>query len=181
MQENNYVIVDGELYHYGVPGMRCGKRKAMRIENRATRKYKKAGVNLGKADYWKQSGNKTYKTYNAGAKTLENQSKKFEQKGNAIGAELAKRSASALREKGKSARAEKYALADRYSKKAEKNKEKAAKYTTKKRVDLGNKKIEGIIGESRKKGYEYAKGSERYGREQDMKEAYARAKKYGRR
>lgn len=43
----DYVIVDGELYHYGVPGMKWGQRKSTSgVENAYSRKIAKKAKNL---------------------------------------------------------------------------------------------------------------------------------------
>lgn len=39
--DNNYVIYNGELYHWGVKGMRWGVRRAQKRTNRIDRKAKK--------------------------------------------------------------------------------------------------------------------------------------------
>lgn len=150
MWEYNYT---NELYHHGVKGMKWGKRKAQRLENKVGRKYKKAGVALGKSDYYKSEGDKAYKSHNSTAKAFEKQAKVFESKGNMLRAELARKSAASIRERGANIRAENQKMADRYAKKAEKNKEKASAFATKKRVDIGKNKINSIMSESRKKGY----------------------------
>ena len=166
----NYVIANGELYHHGVKGMKWGHRKAVRLENKVSRKYAKAGQNTGRAEYYRDKSNSTKAKYESVAKLFDKQAKKSDSKGSIFAAEAARRTATAMRNKGDKAKAQSDERAAYYEKKASRNMQKASTYATKKRVDLGKSRVDSILKDNKKKGYDYAKASDEWQQEQDRKE-----------
>ena len=106
MWEYNYTQDNNELCHYGVPGMKWGKRKA-----------------------------------------------KTEYKSKSIKSALARK-------------------AKKQFKKDEKSKEKASEFATKKRVDIGKKKIDSILSESRKKSFESTARTESALKDKQIRDKY---------
>ena len=48
---NDYILIDGELYHYGVPGMKWGHRKSTSgVENSYSRRIAKKAKKLNEAE-----------------------------------------------------------------------------------------------------------------------------------
>lgn len=68
--ENNYVLCNGELYHYGVPGMRWGVRRAQRRANRIERKGARKGWSSDAIDVGKIRAKKVKQMSNAELKKL---------------------------------------------------------------------------------------------------------------
>lgn len=167
---SNYVIVDGELCHYGVKGMKWGQRKAQRYEARTARKFARAGNRQGIANYYRDKGNEIAKKHNRTAEVFDKQAKKSEAKGEYFKAEASRRAAEAIRARGANQKASNDSLAAYYENRASRITEKASAYATKKRVNLGKKKIDSILSESRAKGYKNAKLSDEASREWELQE-----------
>ena len=161
----DYIVIrkDDELMHYGVKGMKWGVRN--RREMTVAKKYARAGRTKGAADYYRSEGAKAYKKHNESAKVLDKMAKKHEAEGSYIKADLARRSASALRARGANIKASNDAKANAYMKKAEKLTEKANVFASKKKVDLGKKTLNNILKDSSKKGHDRAKSANDYERE----------------
>ena len=147
---------DNELYHHGVKGMKWGVRRARRAEG----KYAKAGKARGAADYERSKGAEVMKKHENAARTLERAAGSQTSKGNGMRAIAAQSSAAAIRARGARVKAERDREAARYDKRANRLTEKANSYATKKRVDLGKAKVDKILKESRKKGFENARLTE---------------------
>jgi hypothetical protein len=158
-----------ELYHYGVPGMKWGKRKA-RYEARTTRKLSRAGRIQGQAQYHRDKSAKIVDSHNRTASVLDKQAKTYEKKGGYIKAELTRRAASAIRKRGLNASASSDQLASYYENRAKRLVGKADKYASKKHVSLGKSRVNSIMKDSKKKGYELSKRSEDYRKEQKLRE-----------
>ena len=165
----NYVITsNGELYHYGVPGMKWGRRKA-RLENRTSRRFARAGRIQGRAEYQRSRAAEIMRKHDSAAIALEKQAKAYDKQGGHIKAEIARKSAEAIRQRGVNAKANNDSEAARYEKKANKALEKANKYATKKNVDLGKKRVNSILNDAKKKGYESEKSIDEFDREQNLR------------
>ena len=161
-----------ELMHYGVKGMKWGQRRAQKYEARTARKYARAGKSAGYAEYQRNKGSEAYKKHAQGASVLEKAAKQYDAKGNVFKAEAARKAASALRTRGENVRARYDSDAARYERKAQRITEKASTYATKKRVDLGKSRIDSILKESKKKGYESAKLTEENMRQYDIEKRF---------
>lgn len=168
MWQYNYT---SELYHHGVLGMKWGKRRQARLERKVERRYSRYGKKLGMSDYYKDEGKKVYNDHDTRAQAFDKQAQHLESQGHYLIADSAKRSASGLRSRGLNLKAQQDSTAKRYEIRAEKLKEKANKYATKKRVDLGKARIDAIINSSRQKGYKKASVNEEMAREREMEEA----------
>ena len=166
---NNYNPAE-ELIHYGVKGMKWGRRRAQRYEARTTRKYARAGRNSGFAEYERNKGAEAYKKHAHGASVLEKAAKQYEAKGNVFKAEASRKAASALRARGANVRAQHEAEAARYERKAQRITEKASTYATKKRVDLGKSRIDSILKDSKAKGINAAKERDEIARQWEIEE-----------
>lgn len=164
----DYMIVNGELYHHGVKGMKWGVHK--RRDLKVAKRFAKVGKKRGAADFYREQGNTAYKKHNENAAVLEKTAKKYEQKGSYIKAQAARKAAEAVRARGENIRASNYATADKYMKKADKLNQKASAYATKKRVDLGKKKIDYILKESAKKGYNREKRFDEIAKESNLRD-----------
>ena len=164
---SNYTIVNGELYHYGVKGMKWGRRKAVA---KAERKYARAGKHLGKADYYREKGDNAYQQHERNAKVFDKAAKKYESQGSVFKAEASRKAAAALRQRGANVRAESIKVAESWTKSGNKLNQKADKFATKKRCDLGKAKIDSIMKESKKKGYNSAKNIDTAQREAEIEE-----------
>lgn len=173
MSTNNYIVTsnggfisEAELYHHGVKGMRWGHRKARRVE----RKLRRAGKKLGAAEYERDKGNEAYKKHEANAKVFDKAAKKYESEGKYFRAEASRKSAAALRARGANVKAQRDEAAAYLERRGNKLKEKASTYATKKRVDLGTKKVNSILNSAKQKGYESRKSSEEVYNEQSLRD-----------
>lgn len=153
--------MNNEIYHYGVKGMKWGKRQA-RLENRAIRKFARVGKKLGEADYERSKGAEEYKKHDDAAKVFDKTARKMESQGNYFRAEAARKAAAALRTRGENLKRSRDEGAAYLEKRAAKMQEKATKFATKKNVDLGKKKINSILGENKQKGFESRKNTEEF-------------------
>jgi hypothetical protein len=167
---NDGLVNADELAHYGVPGMRWGHRKAMRLEKRTTRRFAKAGRTQGMSDYYRDKAAEIRRKHDSMAAALDKKAKQYDKQGGAVKAEVTRRAAEALRKRGMNASASDAASAARYAKKTEKLLAKANKYADKKHVDLGKNKINSIIKESKKKGYDREKNLNEWQKEMELEE-----------
>lgn len=164
--DNNYVLYNGELYHYGVPGMKWGKRKQRKLAN----KYYRAGKAKGQMQYYKDQSAAIYKKHNDIATAFDKSAKKYESQGSYFKAEASRKVAAALRKRGENARAKSDAIAAKYEKKFTKLNEKASAYATKKRTDLGKKNVDKIMNYAKQKSYEKTQSRETRAREAELQE-----------
>ena len=170
---SNYIISNGELYnadelmHYGVKGMKWGVTN--RREYKVAKRFAKMGRRQGQADYYRKTGDAAYKKHDENARVLEKTAKQWESKGSHIKAQLARKSAEAIRARGENIRSANYATAGKYQNKADKLESKANKYASKKKVNLGKKTLDTVLNDSRSKGYERTAKAADYQREENLK------------
>ena len=142
-----------ELYHYGVKGMRWGVRN--RRELKVAKKFAKAGRKQGEADFYRKEGDVAYKKHMGTVNALNKTAKRLESEGKYLRAEATRKAASSIKSRGENIRANNYAHAERYIKQSQKLNEKATKYATKKKVNLGKKTLDSILSESKTKGFNW--------------------------
>ena len=133
----NYIITNGELYHYGVPGMKWGKRKAIKKLSRIERRYQKY---QDAADRYKLARDTAMVGRDTAKTGLSKASNAIGAKSGKIGT-LAKQASMTLT-KTADRKAVKYALKNgqKYlaaQQKADKWKKKLDKVAEKKNIDLG--------------------------------------------
>jgi hypothetical protein len=163
-------MTEYELYHYGVKGMKWGHRKQLRLENRVSKRYARVGRKLGEAEYERSRGAEEYKKHETSAKAFDKAAKQYEKNGNFLRAEASRKAADAIRQRGENIKRQRDEAAAYLEKRAAKMQEKASSFATKKRVDLGQKKINSILGESKKKGFNDARELEDFQRENELRE-----------
>ena len=172
-----------ELYHYGVLGMKWGRRKYQnkdgsltpagekryaKLEKKVSKKYAKAGRKAGEAAYQRDKGDREYEQHKKAASAFDKAAKKYEKEGNYFKAEASRRASEAIKTRGENKRAERYEMADYYMKRSNKLKEKANTFATKKKVDMGKSKVDSILKQSKQKGYENAKDAEEFQKEMNV-------------
>lgn len=160
---NEGLISVNGLMHYGVPGMKWGHRKAIR-------KFTKVGRAQGMSDYYRSKSNDIKKKHESMAAAIDKQAKQYDKQGGAIKAEMARRTAEAVRKRGMNASSDSAWWAEHYAKRSKKLLDKANKYADKKHVDLGKNKVNSILKDSRTDGRERAKARDEFASEQNLKE-----------
>lgn len=161
-----------ELCHYGVPGMKWGQRKALKRTARYEKKLSRAGRRFGAADYERSQGDEAMRKHEHNAKVLDKAAKKYESEGKLFRAEAARKSAAALRSRGANIKAGHDADARRIEARAEKLQNKANKYATKKKVDLGKSKADDILNRSKNVGFNEAKSWAEFGKRMEIESKY---------
>lgn len=179
----NYIIVNGELYHHGIKGMKwgvrryqnkdgsltaAGKRKQARLDKKATKLYTRAGIRYGQAEYERSRGRDTYKEYNTRAKAFDKTANKLDAEGRHLKAESARTIASIIRARGRELEAERKSRANWYENDGNKLKQKVANFATKHKVDLGKKKINSIINSGKVKGWDENRIAEKNARDEKI-------------
>jgi len=159
-----YVIYNGELLHYGVPGMKWGKRKAY------AKMLTRAGKRQGRADYYRDRGNQAYKKHDDNAKVLDKAAASYEAQGKYFRAEAARKSAAALRARGANIKGTNEATANKYQLKADHYNQKASKFASKKKLSVGKDVVDGIFGNARQKSYGKEQKSAERARENDLRD-----------
>jgi hypothetical protein len=169
---SRYTLTNGELYHYGVKGMKWGVRRA---DKRFAAKLSRAGRKKGEADYEREKGEAAMRKHEDNARVLDQIAKQQARQGNVLRAEAAKRSAAALRARGANVKAGHDARADELMKRYEKLNTKASAFATKKRVDAGKSVVDSILKESSAAGYKSAKNADERMRDYQIRSTFGDA------
>lgn len=142
-----------------------------KANKKVEKRYAKAGRLAGEAAYNRDKGDKAYESHQKNAKALDAMAKKYDKSGKIAKAELARRSADALRARGENVRAQYYETADSYLKRSDKLNKKASEFATTTNINIGKKKINSIITDSKQKGYDGAKAVDEFRKESAIESA----------
>ena len=167
-----YINKPDELTHWGIKGQKWGERRYQNEDGtltpagekryaknlrKAERKYKGAGDAAGRAAFYKSKGDEASSKYDRDAEVLNKAAKQYDKEGKILRAEATRRLAESVKNKGLQARAEYDEQAKVWLNRSEYLKEKAEKFTSKKNVDVGKKRINSIMKEYEKKGFDSEK------------------------
>lgn len=144
----------------GIRKMSRKERKQYKYTTKTSNKYARAGSAEGRAKYNREQGDKITEFGERVAQKAESASRAAREKGgkgNMVKSASLQISANVSRNAAAKARESYDKDAAFYSKLAEHRKEKASKYATKKRVDLGKNEVDKILRTNRKLGYESEK------------------------
>ena len=142
----------------GIRKMSGKERKQYKYAQKVTKKYALAGRAEGRAQYNREQGDKLTELGERAAQKAESAARAASKQGGKAGMIKSKGlqvSANVARNAAAKARESYDSDAAFYNKLAEHRNEKASKYATKKRVDLGKNEIDKILRDNRKLGYEY--------------------------
>lgn len=138
-----------------------------KVEQKIAKKYSTIGDHSGKARYELDKGENIMRTHEKNASSLEALAKKYDDSGSYGKAELMRRSAETIRARGENLKAEQIRIAERYMEKSNIANQKASALATATNVKLGKKKVDSIIAEADKDGYNWAKAVDEINKEVD--------------
>ena len=141
-----------------------------KANRKVEKRYAKAGRVAGEAAFERDKGDQEYKRHNESAKVFDKAAAKYEKQGSYFKAEASRKSAEALRARGENIRAAQYELADGYLKRSNKLNKKADEFAKSTDINLGKKKVDSILSEWKKKGYDDAKEWDEINREMETEE-----------
>ena len=145
-------------------------KRSDKYGSKIEKKYAKAGRNEGAAQYHRDKAAELTSNAEKRASALEKTSKRMRSEGKMVRSAVTKVAANVTRNKAADKADEHKMLGEMAANRAVKNKEKAATYATKKRVDVGKNTVASIMKSSKKTGYDNAKANDEWNEEYKKRE-----------
>ena len=135
----------------------AANRYQQKVNKKVESRYARAGRVAGTAQYERDKGAAALKSHENAAKRLDNMASKYDSSGKVARAELARSAAKLTRNRGANINAEQQRIADMYMKRSNHLNEKASSFANDTNVNLGKNKIDSILKNAKKEGYDSAK------------------------
>lgn len=137
---------------------------------KAEKRFAKVGKAAGTAEYYKQKGDQAYEKHDRNAKVFDKAAKKYESQGKVFKAEAARKAADALRARGNNERAHQVEIADHYLRKSDIYNKKASDFSKSTNINLGKKRVDSILKDSKSTGYKNAKANDEWRKEYNTRQ-----------